>query len=171
MTARKYGKSKGVHPHPHPLETAHAFYEQMVVPLPESVILPATKQLQALIALFGSDAELVVCKIIEAIGDKTSAHLKVTRMANELYKGLTQGASHQAPRMLDYTIVVEQAALDIRDLLEQYGVYIQGRWLPYVYEHIVPGGGLMLQKPLSFQQFIDDIAWAAGISDYHPLGE
>jgi len=152
----------------HPLITASDFYITQVEPLPIHVIIPPVRAVQVLVSLFGSDAEYVLSKIIEAVSDKVSAQLKATRLADEIYHGLTQGAKHRSPQVLDYMITVEQAALDIRDALSESGCYIYDRWLPYMFEHIVPGGSLLLQRATSFEEFCDELLWSNSIGEYHP---
>jgi hypothetical protein len=110
----------------------------------------------------------VLSKTIEAVSDKSTANIKVAALADELYKGFNHSGNRNRPTLLNYMITVEQTALDVKDLLTQYGLYTYDRWLPYLYESILPGGGLMLRRPTTFEEFCDDLPWAESVADFYP---
>lgn len=136
---------------------AHDFFVNQVDLLPMQIVVPVSKQVNRIASLFGSDSEYVLSRIIDAISDYPTSNKKVSRLAEELYTGLRRGPYHAGVAVLDHTITLEQAALDIRDILFSLGCYVNGRWLIYLYETTMPSGDLLLRRPTGFDEFCDEV--------------
>lgn len=136
---------------------AHDFFVNQVDLLPMQIVIPSQKPVNQIVSLFGSDSEYVLSRIIDAISDYPTSNQKVSRLAGELYKGLRSGPANMGVVVLDHTITLEQAALDIRDVLQSLGCYINGRWLIYLYDTTLQSGALLLRRPTGFDEFCDEV--------------
>lgn len=172
MSGREYAKRHGLMVGG--IADAYQFYYQFVAPLPMHVILPTTPMIRKLISIFGPESEILLHRIVVAISDRCSADLKIAKAAGEIYKSLGERKlnrnammmEHHGVAFMDHMVTFEQAGLDLRDVIKNNGLYVEGRWLPYAYEATVNGFDVMLKRPSSFEEFCDDYLWASGIDEY-----
>jgi hypothetical protein len=139
------------------LESRYSLYQAYIQSLPSKVIIPTSVPIKQISLIFGSDSELVVSKILNALSDKITSSIKISRIAGEIYDGLSMGVRGPKNRVayLDKMIGLEQASLDISDILKANGCYIQDRWMPYLYETILPDYSLLLILPRDVEEFSD----------------
>lgn len=139
------------------LEGRYSFYETHVQSLPSKVIIPTSTPIKQISLIFGSDSELVVSKILDALSDRITSNVKISKIAGEIYDGLSMGVRGPIDRVayLDKMIGLEQASLDVSDILKNNGCYIQDRWMPYLYETILPDYSLLLILPRSLDEYHD----------------
>lgn len=144
---------------------AYDFFHNEVSILPIHIVIPTSLQVNRLTSLFGTDSEYIISCIIDAISDYPSSNRNVARLTAELYTGLKKGYSDMGMVVLEHGITIEQAALDIRDILFSLGCYIDGRWLTYLYETTLPTGALLLRRPTGFDEFCDELHCVAKMLD------
>jgi hypothetical protein len=143
-------------------EESHDFYgiyETHVQLLPSKIIIPASDPIRRITLIFGPDSELVVSKILDALNDEVTSNIKIAKIADEIYDGLVLGSRGPVNRVayLDKMVGLEQAGLDLRDVLRASGCYVQNRWMPYLYETILSDYSLLLVLPRSLEEFHDNL--------------
>lgn len=138
------------------------FYQTYLHYLPKQVIIPTNQPIKRITLTFGTDNELIVSKILEALSDKVTSSIKISKLAGEIYDGLSLGNRGPVNRVayLDKMVGLEQTSLDLRDVLETSGCYIENRWMPYLYETILPDYSLLLTLPRSLEEFHDSVNWS-----------
>lgn len=153
---------KGVNQHA--IASAFQFYHEQVAPLPLYLVLDTARPVRKLQSIFGDDGEYLVCKIVEAVTDRASSNTMVSMLSGGIYEDATHGQKVSRVRMLEHMVTLEQCALDIRDALMASGCYLNQRWFPYLYEDLMPDGSILMRRPLSFEEFCDEISWANNLS-------
>jgi hypothetical protein len=138
----------------------YSLYQSHIQWLPSKVIIPASAPVKHISLVFGTDNELIICKILEALSDGVTSNIRIAKIADEVYDGLSIGTRGPKNRVayLDKVVSLEQARLDIKDILKVNGCYVESRWMPYLYETILPDYSLLLTLPKSFDEFCDNLS-------------
>lgn len=138
---------------------SHSLWQSHAQFLPANIIVPTSVPIKNISLIFGSDSELVVSKILDALADNLTANIKVSRIAGEIYDSLTLGSRGPINRVayLDKMVGLEQAAFDLSDILRANGCYVNGRWMPYLYETMLPDFSLLLTLPKNFEEYCDNV--------------
>lgn len=139
------------------------FYTKYVISMPDIIVVACSKPVATLRSLFGSDTEFVLSKIVEACTDKVSSNIRLANLAGTIYSGLAHSKPAGRVTMMESMVTLEQCSLDIRDSIFSYGCYINNRWLPYTFEKLLPDCSVLLQKPQSYEEFVDEIMWISQI--------
>lgn len=136
-------------------------YYTHIQKLPPQVIVPSHNPVKRISLIFGEDSELIVTKILEAISDRVISSIRMSKITGELYDELSLGTLNAGNRVsyLDKMVELEQAGLDIHDVLKSSGCYIQDRWMPYLLETILPDFSMLLTLPSSLEEFCDSHRW------------
>ena len=141
------------------------FYLKQVASLPPYLILDVAHLTRRLVCLFGHDIEYILSRTFEAIMDRTTAHIAVSRMAQDLFNGFMETGKWQRPQLFDALITVEQVALDFQQYVQEQNLYVRGRYLTYHYETMTPDGRVALKRVDSFEEFCDASVMAEQIAE------
>lgn len=147
------------------------FYRNYVAPLPPYLILDVGPLTRRLMCLFGAETEYIVSRTIEAIMDRMTANVAVSRMAQDLFNGFMDTGKYQRPQLFDLLITVEQVALDLQQYVQEQNLYVKGRYLTYRYETMTPDGGVALKLVESFEEFCDSSVMAEMVSEDSTVSE
>lgn len=132
------------------------FYSKQLE-LPEVLIIDTTNPVRRLRSVLGDNMDYLLSIIFTAIGDKLLSNNRVSRAAERLFRDMVD-AGIDRTQIFEHLITFEQCALDIRDKLEQMGVYVGQRFLLYHYETMLPDCSIAIKMFPDFEAFCDEYA-------------
>ncbi len=154
--------------------------------LPTAVIIDLSEPVRKIGSVFKPDPrnligpEYVIDRAIEACRVRTTAHRDIglfsTRLLKDLrdlkerrnlsvqeFKRISGNEEGEWPYpstdLMDMMVTIEQATLDIFDILQAYKMYVSNRYLPYRYETMMPDGTVILKRCQTLEEFLDLIAY------------
>lgn len=120
---------------------------------PEHVIVDVSPMTNRMSSMFTASIEFIFENVVEALHDKHQIPHNLRLMARHLDNILNDEPSMYGPAHLDKMITIEQCALDMGDVFDQYKLYLYGRFLPYQFDNVMTGGALLLRRVEDFGDF------------------
>lgn len=149
---------------------------------PETLIVPVADQIKQIYALFDYSPEYIIDQAVEACMSRASAFRNIAnfahRLANDLERleevqrgdDLRRTSEWRTPdlfvRHSDRLITIEQATFDMQRQFENYKLYMDGGFLPYRFEHVLPDGSLVLKKCANYEEFFDRLSFVMSSPHY-----
>jgi hypothetical protein len=120
---------------------------------PEHVIVDVSPMTNRMSSMFTASIEFIFENVVDALHDKHQIPHNLRLMNRHLENILCDESAMFGPAHLDKLLTIEQCALDIGDVFDQYKLYLYGRFLPYQFENVLTGGALMLRRVDDFGEF------------------
>lgn len=125
--------------------------------LAKVLIIDTSAPVRLLRSVFDDNMDYLLSSIFTAIGDRLLSDTRVSRMAERLFKDMVDSGMDRT-QVFGHLITFEQCALDIRDKLDQMGVYVGQRFLLYHYEVLLPDCSIAIKMFPDFESFCDEYA-------------
>lgn len=151
---------------PTKIQRMSEFTRQLMI-VPEHVIVDVSPMTNLMSSMFTASIEFVFDSIIDALYDKhqvpNNIRLMNQHLANILsdepafygrqQSRLDKWALMHPHSLMDQMITIEQCALDMGDVIDNHKLYLYGRFLPYQFEGLLPGGSLLLKRVEDYHDF------------------
>lgn len=153
-------------------ETELQLIAKTIQVLPTFVIVPTEKAVRNLQSVFpcNSDITPFIADIVDDMVDKTNAISRMRKTIGVYHDGvlnkiddscdsISRTSLSRSERLVggfESGILIEQACMDIFDMIDHHGIRAGNRFLCYKLQSLQPGGVIMLQKHFDFEEFCDE---------------
>jgi len=133
--------------------------------VPVHVVIGVRKPVLRLSTMFEYSIEHLLDGIIEAVADKNTVSHNLNHLSKRLMGLVKDTPNFEEFGYIDRMVALEQCALDIAQYLDDYRLYLYGRYLPYRFETLMVNGSILLMRVQNYDEFCERISHDMGFNE------